>query len=182
METTGSSYLNVLAQISITFAGFTVLFIALRQAIGGAGTKYDLFATRNYLFLSFLVVMGAMLPSLLMAFSLPQTLIWRIASVAVAIPLLIFLLSYSFRRKAVTGVRLPLSIWPQQTIFTIAVASLLSNAMGLFGEPNVALFELGVTLIQFDLFYAILLTLGMVFGVQPLGPSILHKPKRRAGR
>ena len=182
METTGSTYLYALAHIAITFAGFTALFMILRQAIGGAGTKYDLFATRNYLFLSFLIVMGAMLPSLLAAFSLPQPLIWQIGSLAVAIPLLGFLLSYPFRRRALTGVHLPLTIWPQQVIFTIAVASLLSNAMGLFGEPNVALFELGVTLILFDLFYAILLTLGMVFGVQPLGPSESHKLKRQARR
>jgi len=75
METTGSTYLFALAQISITFAGFTVLFIALRQLTGSAGTKYDVFGIRNYFFLSFLIVAGAMLPSLLAAFSLQQPLI-----------------------------------------------------------------------------------------------------------
>ena len=183
METTGSAYLYVLAQLAITFAGFTALFMILRQATGAAGTKYDLFATRNYLFLSFLIVIGAMLPSLLAALVLSKSLVWRIASAAVAIPLLGFLLSYSVRRRALTGVRLPWSIWPQQIIFTITVATLLINALGLFGEPNAGLFELGTSLILFDLFYAFLLTLGMVFGVQSLGGSRPQKrPKHRAKR
>jgi hypothetical protein len=172
METVGSAYLYTLAQISITFAGFTVLFIVLRQAIGSVGTKYDVFGIRNYFFLSFLVISGAMLPSLLAAFMLQQLLIWRIASVAVAVPLFGFLVSFPFRRRGLTGVRLPISMWPQQIIFTVAVTTLLANAFGFLGGPNVALYELGVTLIQLDLFYAILLTLGMVFGIQPLGISV----------
>jgi len=171
METTGSAYLYTLAQIAITFAGFTALFIILRQASGRTGTKYDVFAVRHYFFLSFLIIAGALLPALLTAFSLSQPLIWRIASVAVAVPLFGFLVSFPFRRRALTGVRLPISMWPQQIIFTITVTTLVANAIGFLGGPNVALYELGVTLIQVDLFYAILLTLGMVFGIQPLGVS-----------
>lgn len=170
MEIPESGYLFALAQIAITFAGFTALFMMLRQAIGGKSTPYDLFATRNYLFLSFLIVFGGMLPSVLSAFHLTQQLVWRIASLAVGVPLLVFLVSYPFRRRAVTGVRLPPSIWPQQIIFTTAVAVLFANAFGLFGEP-VGPYMLGTTLILFDLFYAILLTLGMVFGAHPLGPD-----------
>lgn len=183
METIGSAYLYALAQISITFAGFTALFMILRQATGGAGTKYDLFATRNYLFLSFLIVLGAMLPALLAGLSLPQSHIWRIGSIVVAVPLLGFLVSFPFRRRALTGARLPISMWPQQIIFAIVVTTLLINAVGVIGKPNVALFELGLTLIQFDLFYAILLTLGMVFGVQSLGRTeaknkSMHRSRR----
>jgi len=183
METTGSAYLYALAQIAITFAGFTALFMILRQATGRTGTKYDVFGIRNYFFLSFLIIAGAMLPSLLAAFSLPQPLIWRIASIIVGIPLIGFLVSFPFRRRALTGVRLPLSMWPQQIIFILIVATLLINAVGILGEPNLGLFELGITLILFDLFYAILLTLGMVFGIEPVGPSESQKrPKHRTRR
>lgn len=171
MEIAGSAYLLTLAQVTITFAGFTALFMMLRQAIGGKSTPYDLFATRNYLFLSFLIVFSALLPSVLAAFQLTQQLVWRIASVAVGFPLLVFLVHYPFRRLAVTGVRLPLSIWPQQIIFSGVVTLLFVNATGLLGEPSVGPYLIGATLILFDLFYAILLTLGMVFGVHPLGPN-----------
>ena len=171
MEIPGSAYLSTLAQVTITFAGFTALFMMLRQAIGGKSTPYDLFATRNYLFLSFLVVFGSMLPSVLAAFQLAPQLLWRISSVAVGLPLLVFVVHYPFRRQAVTGVRLPLSIWPQQIIFSTTVALLFANAAGLLGEPSVGPYLIGTTLILFDLFYAILLTLGMVVGAHPLGPN-----------
>lgn len=169
MEIAGSSYLSTLAQVTITFAGFTALFMMLRQAIGGKSTHYDLFATRNYLFLSFLIVAGAMLPQALAACQLSHPFIWRVSGLAIGVALLVFVVQFPFRRRAVTGTRLPLSMWPQQIVFGGVVGLLFVNAVGLLDEPSAGPHLIGITLVLFDLFYAILLTLGMVFGMHPLG-------------
>lgn len=129
METTGSAYLYTLAQIAITFAGFTALFMMLRQTFGGTTTKYDLFVTRNYLFFSFLVVIGALLPSLLAAFNIAQDLIWRLSSLAVAIPIGVFVVTYPMRRKSLIGTGFPLRVWPMQLIFASAAAVLFVNGV-----------------------------------------------------
>jgi hypothetical protein len=163
METTGSAYLYTLAQIAITFAGFTALFMMLRQTFGGTTTKYDLFVTRNYLFFSFLVVIGAMLPSLLAAFDIRQALIWRLSSLAVAIPMGVFVITYPVRRRTLTGAGFPVRVWPMQLIFASAAVVLFANGVG---NPNIGLFETGVTLILIGSFYAILLTLGIMFEAQ----------------
>ena len=168
MEIDGSAYLYALAQIAITFAGFTALFMMLRQSFGGKTNKYDLFVTRNYLILSFLIVIGAMLPQLLAAFSIEKAIVWRIASAAVAIPMLVFVLSYPVRRQAITGARFPTKVWPMQIIFTGASVVLFVNAAGFFSKSLVGLFELGITLILLGSFYAILLTLGYIFRHQTI--------------
>jgi hypothetical protein len=68
MELAQSAYLYALAQIGATFAGFTALFMMLRQTVGGKASAMDFFVTQRFLMLSFLAVVGAMLPSLLAAF------------------------------------------------------------------------------------------------------------------
>ena len=163
METAGSAYLYTLAQIAITFAGFTALFMMLRQTFGGTTTKYDLFVTRNYLFFSFLVVIGAMLPSLLAAFGIAQDLIWRLSSLAVAIPMGVFVITYPARRRTLTGAGFPVRVWPMQLIFALAAVVLFVNG---FANSNTGRFELGVTLILLGSFYAIVLTLGIMFDTQ----------------
>ena len=164
METAGSAYLYTLAQIAITFAGFTALFMMLRQTFGGTTTKYDLFVTRNYLFFSFLVVIGALLPSLLAAFNIVQDLIWRVSSWAVAIPIGVFAITYPMRRRALIGAGFPVRVWPMQLIFASAAVVLFFNGVV---SSNIGRFELGVSLILLGSFYAILLTLGIMFEAQP---------------
>jgi hypothetical protein len=163
METTGSAYLYALAQIAITFAGFTALFMMLRQTFGGTTTKYDLFVTRNYLFFSFLVVIGSMVPSLLAAFGIAQDLIWRLSSLAVAIPMGVFVVTYPSRRRRLVGAGFPLRVWPMQLILASAAIVLFFNGVA---ASNAGRFELGVTLILLGSFYAILLTLGIMFEAQ----------------
>lgn len=149
MELAESAYLYALAQIGITFAGFTALFMMLRQTVGGKASAMDFFVTRNFLMLSFLAVSGAMLPSLLAAFSLQHDLVWRTASATVAVPLLAFVVSLSGRRRRVASGRTPGFIWIRESIHVAASAILLLNAVGMLGGKYAASFELGISLILF---------------------------------
>lgn len=53
MELPGASYLYTLATVSITFVGFSVFFILIRQALGGTVSEFDIFLTKNFLQLGF---------------------------------------------------------------------------------------------------------------------------------
>ena len=161
MELAESNYLHALAQVGITFAGFTAIFIMLRQTLtrGGETSAMDFFVTRNFLMLSFLVVSGAMLPPLLAALSLQHNLVWRVASVIVALPLLAFVVSLPSRRRALTQGRIPAFLWARESIHIAAIAILLLNAVGLLGGATGGLFELGISLVLFAEFFTFAVSL-----------------------
>jgi hypothetical protein len=165
MELAESAYLYALAQIGIVFAGFTALFMMLRQTLGGEASAMDFFVTRNLLMLSFLVVSGAMLPSLLAAFSLQHDLIWRAASATVAVPLLAFVVSLPWRRRTVISGRTPGFIWLRELIHAAAVAILALNVVGLLGGPTGGPFELGLSLILFAQSFSFVMTMGQLLAL-----------------
>jgi hypothetical protein len=134
MELAQSAYLYALAQIAITFGGFTALFMMLRQTVGGKASAMDFFVTQRFLMYSFLVAVGAMLPPLLAAFLRQHDLIWRAASTGIAIPLLVLVVSFPWHRRAVTSRRAPFFIWLRELIHVVAIAILLLNAVGLLGS------------------------------------------------
>ena len=49
MELPGITYLYTLATVSITFVGFSTLFILIRQALGKTMSKFDILLTKNFL-------------------------------------------------------------------------------------------------------------------------------------
>jgi hypothetical protein len=161
MELAGSAYLFNLAMIAITFAGFTAIFMMLRQTRGDSLTTYDLFVTRNYMMVSFLIVLGALLPCLLAAVWEPDSRVWRFASASVAILLAVYVLSFPRRRRAATHLPRPPAIWVQEVIFLLAIIILVANALGTLRVPDFAFFEIGMTLILCGLFYSFLIALGM---------------------
>jgi hypothetical protein len=65
VELSGASYLYTLATVSITFVGFSVFFILIRQALGQTMSEFDIFLTRNFLQLGFTVAVCALLAPLL---------------------------------------------------------------------------------------------------------------------
>jgi hypothetical protein len=97
------SYLYTLAALSVTFVGFSSLVIVLRQTMGGEMSKLDIFITRTFIQVGFLVAAGAMLPGLLTQFQSPQESTWRLSSAVTAVPVLFFACTYPARRKGVSG-------------------------------------------------------------------------------
>ncbi len=124
------SYLYVLAAMAVTFVGFSSLVIVLRQALGGEMLKLDILITRTFIHLGFLVAAGSMLPALITLFRVAETSVWRVSSIATALPVLTFALTYPARRKAASGAPTPVMIWID-VIVILALGTLLAcNALG----------------------------------------------------
>ena len=86
MAISATTYLFALATISVTFVGFSAFVMILRQTIGGEMSRLDVLVTRIFIQLGFIVAAGAMLPPLLMLFSLPPSLTWLASSIAGTVP------------------------------------------------------------------------------------------------
>jgi hypothetical protein len=147
MELPGSNYLYTIATLSITYAGFAALIVIFRQIIGGGVSSYDVFVIRSILMRSFIVAFSAMLPPALALFDLSQSAIWRISSLFAALLLGAFNLTFPARRRAAT--HLPINNWALITIGsqTLITIFLLMMALGIFVEPAVGPFVIGVTAI-----------------------------------
>jgi hypothetical protein len=124
------SYLYTLAALSVTFVGFSSLVIVLRQTMGGEMSKLDIFITRTFIQVGFLVAAGAMLPGLLTQFELPGGSTWRLSSAVTAVPVLLFACTYPARRKAASGARTPIVIWIDALVVFGFGILLALNALG----------------------------------------------------
>ncbi len=140
MAPSPSAYLFTLATLAITFVGFAALVIILRQALGGEMLKLDVLLTRIFIQLGFLVAAGAMLPPMLALFGWPERSVWRISSIVVAIPTVLFALIYPVRRRAASRARTPAKVWLDVLLLLVAAAGLLANAAGSLNDPGPALF------------------------------------------
>ena len=143
-----NTYLLALAALAVSFVGFSTLVISLRQTSGGGLSYRDAFLMRTFIQLGFMVVGGALLPPLLSLSSLSPTLVWRIASVALAIPALSFAMTYPYRRSHVfSHQRTPLAIWSDTVVLTGSGLLLILNASGLYFAPSSFAFAASLTLI-----------------------------------
>jgi hypothetical protein len=145
----GSTYLYSLAAISITFVGFSTLVVVLRQTFGGIMSSLDIFITRVFIQLSFIVAASAMVPNLLSLFALPQPVIWRVSSAIAAIPSFLFGVTYPWRRRGASGVRTPIGVWLDICVLLVAAIILTANAIGIPFEPGPGPFAVGLTVILF---------------------------------
>ncbi len=116
MELKGAAYLYTLATLMITFAGFSALLLAFRQAAGAQLSVLDRFLAKTVLVQLFTLTGGALLPPLLSLFDIPQTWLWRVAAVCFAIPMLALLLTYPKRRRRAVGKS------PPPVVFAVFVA------------------------------------------------------------
>ena len=164
MDLLGATYLFSLATLSVTFVGFSALVIVFRQTIGGEMSRLEVLITRIFIQLGFMVTASAMLPPLLALFDLPPPLIWRLASLAAAIPSFPFAVTYPARRRAASGVATPLRIWLDILVLLTAVAVLAWNVVGIGITPGPGPFAAGLTIILFLSGWAYLQALRMLLG------------------
>ncbi len=90
---------------------------------------------------------GAMLPSLLGLFALPESSVWRLSSALVAGPTLCFALVYPTRRRAASAARTPWRIWVDVAILLTAAGALVADALGVASPPCAATFAASLTAI-----------------------------------
>jgi hypothetical protein len=110
MEVEGAVILYTMAGLMVTFAGFSALLLALRQAAGGHLSRLDRYLAKTVLTQLFLLSAGALLPPVIALYDTPDTWVWRISAVLFALPMLYLLLSYPHRRRKVIGHGPPLMV------------------------------------------------------------------------
>jgi len=156
MELPGITYLYSLATVSITFVGFSTLFILVRQALGKTMSKFDILLTRNFLQLGFMVAFGSLLAPLLFLLQVEDIKVWRIASLVSAVPAFIFALTYLRRRAAAVSTAVPKEVWFDVSAVFAAGGVLLSNAVGWPRTPGIGFYAAGLTIILSISFLAFL--------------------------
>jgi len=141
-----TSYLLALAALAVSFVGFSSLVIMLRQVTGGAMSRFDAFLTRTFVQLGFLVAAGSLLPQLLGLSTLSAVSIWKVASLAEAVPTLVFATTYPYRRRLASGVKTPPAIWGDVLVLASTGLALLLNGSGLFFAPGPLVYAAALTL------------------------------------
>jgi hypothetical protein len=156
MKLPGITYLYTLATVSITFVGFSALFILVRQVLGKPMSKFDILLTKNFLQLGFMVAFGSLLAPLLFLLQVGDINVWRIASLISAVPAFIFAVTYPRRRAATVKTPVPKEVWFDVSAVFVAAAILLTNAVGWPWTPDVGLYAAGLTIILSISFLAFL--------------------------
>lgn len=165
MELPGAAYLYTLATLAVTFVGFSVLIIMLRQAFGGGLSPLEILITRIFIQLGFIVVAGSILPPLLALFGWPVSRIWRLCSLVTSIPAFIFAVTYPSRRRVASGVSTPIAIWADVIVLTLISIMLFFSALGLGVEAGPGPYAASLTFMLFLAGYAYLQALKMLLRV-----------------
>ncbi len=103
MELNGAILLYTVAGLMVTFAGFSALLLAIRQAAGARLSLLDRYLAKTVLTHLFTLTAGALLPPLLALYDIRESWVWKISAVLFALPMLFLLLSYSHRRRKAVG-------------------------------------------------------------------------------
>jgi hypothetical protein len=103
VDSTSVSLLFTAATLMVTLAGFSILFLVIRQAIGQQLSAVDLFLTRAVITLLFTITAGALLPAVLGLYGIAASWVWKISALLFGVPMLTMLLTYRRRRIAATG-------------------------------------------------------------------------------
>ncbi len=147
MDIVGSTYLYTLATLSTTLVGFTAVVVMFRQVLGGRMTRFDSFLMRTFLLLGVMVTAAAMLPPLLSLWRLDEQSVWRIASIAFAISILLFVVILPSRRRVAAGGSMPKEPRIFIAISFIAAVGLAVNAAGFVGDPGAGLYATALSTI-----------------------------------
>ena len=147
MEIAGAGYLYTLALLAITYGGFAALFMLFRENLGDRMMQYDAFLIRGVIQKGFIVVACSMLPPLLAYSDIPQTVIWRLSSLAAGILQAIWLISWVARRMQVKGLPTSVFLVINLSLQVLTSIYLLLGASGLFFPAGPGHFLIGVTLI-----------------------------------
>ena len=146
MELPGASFLYTMAILGMTFIGFSAIVMLLRQTLGRKLRPFDALFAHVYMEFGLIISVGAMLPPLLMFWDLSPSMVWRVSSGRVGMPLLLFGLTYPARRRAASGEPTPLYVRVNVSIVLLISLALLTNATGAFPERTAAVFMSALTL------------------------------------
>ncbi len=121
MEIKGVVFLYTLSGLMITFAGFSALLWAVRQAAGAKLSPLDRFIAKTVMTYIFILTAGALLPALLALYDLPEKWIWPGSGLLFGLPMLYLQATYPGRRRKVVGQGPPPVIFAVFVLFGSAV-------------------------------------------------------------
>jgi len=111
VEVKGAAILYTLAGLMVTFAGFSALLLAIRQAAGARASVLDRYLAKTLLTHLFLLTAGALLPPLLALFDIAEVAVWKISAALFGLSMLSHLLTYPHRRRKAVGKGPPLLVF-----------------------------------------------------------------------
>ena len=103
MEIKGATFLYTLAGLMITFAGFSALLLALRPAAGAKLSMLDRYLAKTVMTNIFVLMAGALLPSLFALYDIQEKWIWRGSALLFALPMVFLQVTYPHRRRKAVG-------------------------------------------------------------------------------
>lgn len=166
MEVQGTGTLFTLAEIMVTFAGFSTLLVSVRQVAGAPLSPLDRLLAKMVLVHLMVLTGGALLPSLLGLFEMPESQIWPVAAVIFAVPKLLLLLSYPYRRRRAVGARPPVVFYVVFVGFgSVVVAAMLVYILAGF-KYAAAVYVTALVLNFFICAFAFVLALDVIMGQQ----------------
>jgi len=172
MELPGTTYLYNLSVLAMTFIGFSVIVLTLRQALGHKLSNFDVLLAHLYMEFGLVIAASSLLPVILTVWELPAFMTWRISSVIAVLPLFVHVLTYPRRRRLAAVETIPSYVWINLSVISLICLSLILNAAGLFGLHAGAVFLTAMTAF---LIYAII---AFLHGLNVL----LHRPDNKATR
>ena len=140
-----SDYLSHLANLSLSFVGFSAVVVTLRGALGGKLSDRHLRLVRLYIEGGLLITLLALVPALLNLLHVPDAVTWPLSSAAAASIFSILLVIQFRRRRAIEPGRFPLWVVIVYAVSTIAVAGLWFNVAGFPFPPNAGPYAIVLT-------------------------------------
>lgn len=179
MEVKGAAVLYTLAGLMITFAGFSVLLLTIRQAAGARVSLLDRYLAKTVMTYIFVLAAGALLPPLFALYDIPENWVWRGACVIFALPMLSLQVTYPYRRRRAIGKAPPFPIFAVFVVLGSAV-TLTMLVYILAGLPySGAVYVTGLAVDFFTVIFGFLNALDIVM-LQPMevAASPSGEPKR----
>jgi hypothetical protein len=132
MEVKGATLLYTLAGMMITFAGFSVLLLALRPAAGGKSSVLDRYLAKTVMTHIFVLAAAALMPPLIALYGVQENWIWRTSGVLFALPMLALQVTFPHRRRKAVGAGPPPAVFAVFVVFgaTVTLAMLCYVLVG----------------------------------------------------
>jgi hypothetical protein len=167
MESFGLTYLYALATVSITFVGFSALLLIFRQARGDVMTKYESYFMLSFMQPGFIVTAGSLVPSVLVLYGLPTITVWRVSSIIIAIPILLFVATLPGRRRAATSSPMPWFVRFFAFLQLLIALYLLTNAFPGSTTAGIAPYAAAITGLLFTTAIAYVMALRIALEQPP---------------
>jgi len=138
-------YLDTLAVLAVTFGGFAIIAVALRQDTGARLSKIQVLIIRFLVEISLIAAFLSVIPSLLSLFHLPLSVVWRAASALGLVTIVSWTIAYPMRRHAASGQWFGIIVLLTFLALAVSCAGLLANILDLTTATAGACYALAPT-------------------------------------